>query len=437
MGEAGGIGLYNSSTAARAKPAPQAMQWMPDDTGNASLRLFAPRLPAGLAEQGCDASGAPMRHYFDARALRSRRGGGDGGRQPAGGFERACTELGLEGRTGCCRAQLLAGDGWLLAIPRSQEHFEGISMSAVCFGGAVPPATASRSRRSAQSAAARAGGGGLLSGIRRRSRPSGRFRGRRRAARAWGLGEASGAWAAGRTLSQVAAALSSPRTICGQIASALSMALVDLLLFLASRGLEHEVHHLVAVARMADADAQAPVVVGAEVGGGVLRPLWPPRPPPNLRRSWPGDVELVVHEEDLGRFDAVEARSAPIAWPERFMKVCGISSHMPASRALATRPWKRIRARSARRAGRRAARKTKTRRCAGFRSIRHPDCRADDQTGGRGGVAHRSSVSCVRVRADQACSPSPSASAAPFTCSAVATTGSPSPCWTSRRRQAA
>ena len=32
---------------------------------------------------------------------------------------------------------LLAGDGWLLMLPRSEECFEGISISAVCFGGTL------------------------------------------------------------------------------------------------------------------------------------------------------------------------------------------------------------------------------------------------------------------------------------------------------------
>ena len=32
---------------------------------------------------------------------------------------------------------MLAGDGWLLLIPRSQEQYEGISLSAICFGGTL------------------------------------------------------------------------------------------------------------------------------------------------------------------------------------------------------------------------------------------------------------------------------------------------------------
>lgn len=140
MGEAGGIGLYNGGTAAGASQRHKHVQWMPDDAGNASLRLFAPGLPAGLAEQGVATHPAlPMRHCF----VRVRCGRGEATKVAAGslhaGFERACAELGLEaGEDGLLPPfNLLAGEGWLLAIPRRQEHFEGISMSAVCFGGTL------------------------------------------------------------------------------------------------------------------------------------------------------------------------------------------------------------------------------------------------------------------------------------------------------------
>jgi len=140
MGEAGGIGLYNGGTAAGASQRHKHVQWMPDDAGNASLRLFAPGLPAGLAEQGVATHPAlPMRHCF----VRVRCGRGEAVKAAAdslhAGFERARTELGLEAGEGGLLPpfNLLAGEGWLLAIPRSREHFEGISMSAVCFGGTL------------------------------------------------------------------------------------------------------------------------------------------------------------------------------------------------------------------------------------------------------------------------------------------------------------
>jgi ATP adenylyltransferase len=139
-GAAGGIGLYNGGTAAGASQRHKHVQWMPDDAGNASLRLFVPGLPAGLAEQGVAMHPAlPMRHCF----VRVRCGRGEAVDATAdslhAGFERACVELGLDaGEDGLLPPfNLLVSEGWLLAIPRSREHFEGISMSAVCFGGTL------------------------------------------------------------------------------------------------------------------------------------------------------------------------------------------------------------------------------------------------------------------------------------------------------------
>ena len=140
MGTAGGIGLYNGGTAAGASQRHKHVQWMPDDAGNASLQLFAPGLPAVLAEQGVAMHPAlPMKHCF----VRVRCGRGEAVEASAdslhAGFGRACAVLGLQAGEGGLLPpfNLLAGEGWLLAIPRSREHFEGISMSAVCFGGTL------------------------------------------------------------------------------------------------------------------------------------------------------------------------------------------------------------------------------------------------------------------------------------------------------------
>ena len=140
MGTAGGIGLYNGGTAAGASQRHKHVQWMPDDAGNASLQLFAPGLPAGLAEQGVAMHPAlPMKHCF----VRVRCGRGEAVEASAdslhAGFGRACVALGLDaGEDGLLPPfNLLVSEGWLLAIPRSREHFEGISMSAVCFGGTL------------------------------------------------------------------------------------------------------------------------------------------------------------------------------------------------------------------------------------------------------------------------------------------------------------
>ncbi len=140
MGEAGGIALYNGGTAAGASQPHKHVQWMPEAEGIASLKYYAPGLPADLPEQQVAMHPAlAMKHCF----VRVRCGKGVPVDVAAdslhAGFVRACDELGLKpGADGLLPpCNLLAGDGWLLLLPRSQEHFEDISMSAVCFGGTL------------------------------------------------------------------------------------------------------------------------------------------------------------------------------------------------------------------------------------------------------------------------------------------------------------
>ena len=140
MREAGGIGLYNGGTAAGASQRNKHVQWMPDTEGNASLRLFAAGLPGDLPEHAVARHPAlPMQHCF----VRVRCGEGVAVEVAADslleGFRRACDTLqlkpGADGLLPPCN--LLIHDGWLLMLPRSQECFEGISISAVCFGGTL------------------------------------------------------------------------------------------------------------------------------------------------------------------------------------------------------------------------------------------------------------------------------------------------------------
>ena len=140
MREAGGIGLYNGGTAAGASQRHKHVQWMPDTEGNASLRLFAAGLPTDLPEHGVARHPAlSMQHCF----VRVRCGEGVAVEVAAGslleGFQRACDTLqlkpGADGLLPPCN--LLIHDGWLLMLPRSEECFEGISISAVCFGGTL------------------------------------------------------------------------------------------------------------------------------------------------------------------------------------------------------------------------------------------------------------------------------------------------------------
>jgi len=140
MAEAGGLGLYNGGTAAGASQRHKHVQWMPEAEGNPSLRLFAPGLPADLPALGVARHPAlPMAHCFVRVQCGHGVAAGAAADSLHAGFLRGCEALQLRaGEDGLLPPfNLLAGEGWLLMLPRSREHFEGISMSAVCFGGTL------------------------------------------------------------------------------------------------------------------------------------------------------------------------------------------------------------------------------------------------------------------------------------------------------------
>ncbi|MHB1375477.1 MAG: ATP adenylyltransferase family protein [Thauera sp.] len=137
---AGGIGLYNGGTAAGASQRHKHVQWMPDTEGNASLRLYTPALPAGLPEGGVARHPAlPMQHAFVRVCCARGVDAPTAADTLLAGFRQACEALQLRpGADGLLPPfNLLVHDGWMLVLPRSQECFEGISMSAVCFGGTL------------------------------------------------------------------------------------------------------------------------------------------------------------------------------------------------------------------------------------------------------------------------------------------------------------
>lgn len=140
VSEAGGTGLYNGGAAAGASQRHKHLQWIPATLDNARLDFYLGGLPAEPHEQ--DVATHPslaMKHCF----VRVHCGAGlpvDTAAQSLyTGFERACTQLRLvPGVAGQLPPfNLLAGNSCLLLVPRSQECFEDISISAVGFGGTL------------------------------------------------------------------------------------------------------------------------------------------------------------------------------------------------------------------------------------------------------------------------------------------------------------
>lgn len=137
---AGGLGFHNGGTAAGASQRHKHVQWIPSTPENAGLALFGAGLPQNLPQLGLARHPAlPMQHCF----VRVDCGPGMPVEQAAAAlqqaWEKGVTELGLKpGADGLMPPyNMLAGDGWMLLIPRSQEQYEGISLSAICFGGTL------------------------------------------------------------------------------------------------------------------------------------------------------------------------------------------------------------------------------------------------------------------------------------------------------------
>ena len=136
----GGLGLYNGGTAAGASQRHKHVQWIPHSAGNASLRPFLPGLPMDAVEHTpARHAGLKFRHAFVRVACEIGTSVARAAASMQAGFDKACAEVDLQpGADGLLPAfNLLVSDGWLLVVPRSREHFEDISLSAVCFGGTL------------------------------------------------------------------------------------------------------------------------------------------------------------------------------------------------------------------------------------------------------------------------------------------------------------
>lgn len=140
LSELGGLGFYNGGAAGGASQRHKHVQWIPEAKGNASLRDLSCGLPA-VAPAGALARHAELSlaHCF----VRVQAGLGcnveAAARSMHEAFEVACAELGLApdeaGLLPPCN-MLVDGD-WMLMLPRSREHFEGVSLNALSYGGTI------------------------------------------------------------------------------------------------------------------------------------------------------------------------------------------------------------------------------------------------------------------------------------------------------------
>lgn len=136
----GGLGFYNGGAAAGASQRHKHVQWLPPAADNASLAMWLPGLPVN------DVAGLSTRHELlpvQHRFIRVQAGPGHDVQTSAdsmlAAYNQALADLGLHtGADGLLPAfNMLVADGWMLIVPRSQEHFNGVSLNAPSFGGTI------------------------------------------------------------------------------------------------------------------------------------------------------------------------------------------------------------------------------------------------------------------------------------------------------------
>lgn len=141
LSQYGGLGFYNGGAAAGASQRHKHVQWIPAAPGNASLKALVRGLPA-VSEQGAVLHHpllASVAHCF----IRVDAGPGAAPQASAASMQtayaQACAVLGLrpDAQGLLPSFNLLISDGWMLAVPRSQEHFQGVSLNALSFGGTL------------------------------------------------------------------------------------------------------------------------------------------------------------------------------------------------------------------------------------------------------------------------------------------------------------
>lgn len=134
----GGLGFYNGGGPAGASQRHKHTQWIPQAVSNGSLALYLDKLPTQAA--------AGSAHQHPALAFEHCFVRLQDAQEPEvlaasllSSYRTACNELGLEpAEDGLLPPHnMLAGQGWMLVVPRSVELVDGISVNALSYAGCI------------------------------------------------------------------------------------------------------------------------------------------------------------------------------------------------------------------------------------------------------------------------------------------------------------
>lgn len=134
----GGLGFYNGGGPAGASQRHKHTQWIPQAASNGSLALYLDKLPAQAA--------AGSAHQHPALAFEHCFVRLQDAQEPdvltaslLSSYRNARNELGLEtAEDGLLPPHnMLAGQGWMLVVPRSVELVDGISVNALSYAGCI------------------------------------------------------------------------------------------------------------------------------------------------------------------------------------------------------------------------------------------------------------------------------------------------------------
>lgn len=140
MSEYGGLGFYNGGAAAGASQRHKHVQWLPAKTDNASLNVWHKGLPKNTASgEITEHDLLHIKHCFIPVTAGMDTDVAKSTESMLAAYKRGLEYLGLKADAdGMLPAfNMLVSDGWMLMVPRSKEHFQGISLNAASFGGTI------------------------------------------------------------------------------------------------------------------------------------------------------------------------------------------------------------------------------------------------------------------------------------------------------------